>query len=592
MGKEITILCIDDDPAVLKVLENYFNRMGYKVFPAEDGEKGLALFHSLRPDIILVDLRMPKVDGFQVLQTVREDAPDTPVIVFSGEGERADVIQALRLGAWNYFTKSIDNFAFIEHSVQQALDKARLIRENKAYQQGLEKKFFTLIENFAGFIFTIDHDFRITYMNPALITYLGHDATGEKCHKALFGFDGACQWCSPDLLLYGQGHKREIQNPQDGRWYYAVHAPMVNESGQVTEIQVILNDITERKKTELELREREEYLRKENILLRSSLADRYKFGSLVGKSKPMQEVYEAIINAAASDAGVIIYGETGTGKELVAREIHENSDRKNSDMVYVNCGAIPENLIESEFFGYKKGAFTGASKDKHGFLDLADGGTLFLDEVGEIPLNMQVKLLRALEGGGYAPVGGTERKKPDIRIIAATHRDLKKAVKQGMMRQDFLYRIHIIPIHLPALRERKEDIPLLVEHFLTQYAPDKVPPITAKIHRALQNYDWPGNVRELHNTINRLVTLKKLDFMGLDLIEQSTEDKDTNAIHLDYQGKSLSLILEELEKEVLLKILAQADWRQGKVAESLQIDRKTLYRKMKQFGIDRASLKK
>ncbi|MBU0909367.1 MAG: sigma-54 dependent transcriptional regulator, partial [Proteobacteria bacterium] len=391
--------------------------------------------------------------------------------------------------------------------------------------------------------------------------------------------------------LYGQSFKQEIQNQQDGRWYYAVHSPVLNENGQVTEIQVILNDITERKKTELDLREREEYLRKENIRLRSSLADRYKFGSLVGKSKPMQEVYETIINAAASDAGVIIYGETGSGKELVAREIHENSDRKNREIVYVNCGAIPENLIESEFFGYKKGAFTGAGKDKHGFLDLADGGTLFLDEVGEIPLNMQVKLLRALEGGGYAPVGGTEVKKPDIRIIAATHRDLKKAVKQGLMRQDFLYRIHIIPIHLPALRARKEDIPLLVEHFLKEYDPDRVPPITAEIHRALQSYDWPGNVRELQNTINRLVTLKKLDFLGLDLAAQSPGDMGAG-LEIDYQGKSLGTILEELEKEVLLKILAQGDWHQGKVAASLQIDRKTLYRKMKQFDIDRTPLKK
>ncbi|MBU4261490.1 MAG: sigma 54-interacting transcriptional regulator [Proteobacteria bacterium] len=589
MSKEPTLLCIDDDPSVLKVLANYFTRKGFKVFPAENGKIGLELYHSLQPDIVLVDLKMPGMDGFQVLQTVQADSPDTPIIVISGEGERADVIQALRLGAWDFHIKSIDNFAFIEHSVQQALDKARLIRENKAYQHGLEKKLFTVIENFDGFIITIDQNFHITYMNPALITHLGHDATGENCHKALFGFDGRCQWCRPDQLLYGQSLKQEIQNPQDDRWYYAVHSPVLNESGQVTEIQVILTDITERKKTELELREREEYLRKENIRLRSSLADRYKFGSLVGKSKPMLEVYETIINAAASDAGVIIYGETGTGKELVAREIHQNSDRKKRGIIYVNCGAIPENLIESEFFGYKKGAFTGAIKDKHGFLDLADGGTLFLDEVGEIPLNVQVKLLRALEGGGYVPVGGTEVKKPDIRIIAATHRDLKKAVKQGLMRQDFLYRIHIIPIHLPALRARKEDIPLLVEHFLKEYDSDKVPPITAEIHRALQSYDWPGNVRELQNTINRLVTLKKLDFLGLDLAEHPLGDRAAG-LEIDYQGKSLAAILKELEKKVLLKILAQGDWHQGKVSELLQIDRKTLYRKLKQFGIDRVSL--
>ncbi|MBU0908543.1 MAG: response regulator, partial [Proteobacteria bacterium] len=173
MSKEPTLLCIDDDPPILKMLANYFTRKGFQVFPAEDGEIGIELYQSLQPDIVLVDLKMPRVDGFQVLKTIRQNSPDTPVIVVSGEGERADVIQALRLGAWDYLIKSIDNFAFIEHSVQQALDKARLIRENKAYQQGLEKKLFTVIENFDGFVYTIDQDFRITYMNPSLIIHLG-----------------------------------------------------------------------------------------------------------------------------------------------------------------------------------------------------------------------------------------------------------------------------------------------------------------------------------------------------------------------------------------------------------------------------------
>ena len=194
--------------------------------------------------------------------------------------------------------------------------------------------------------------------------------------------------------------------------------------------------------------------------LRSSQHNRDRFGNIIGKSPAIQRVYELILNAAATDANVILYGESGTGKELVAHAIHEMSSRKSGSFVPVNCGAIPETLMESEFFGHRKGAFTGAIIDKHGFLDLADGGTLFLDELGEIGQSMQVKLLRAIDGGGFTPIGGSQVKTPDLRIIAATNRDVAEQVRKGVIREDFFYRIHVIPIQLPALRERKEDIPL------------------------------------------------------------------------------------------------------------------------------------
>ena len=191
------------------------------------------------------------------------------------------------------------------------------------------------------------------------------------------------------------------------------------------------------------------------------------------------------------------------------------SSRKSGSFVPVNCGAIPETLMESEFFGHRKGAFTGAVIDKHGFLDLADGGTLFLDELGEIGQSMQVKLLRAIDGGGFTPIGGSQVKTPDLRIIAATNRDVAEQVRKGVIREDFFYRIHVIPIHLPSLRERKEDIPLLVEHFVEKFGKGKnLPPLTPRIMEALRAHDWPGNVRELQNTVFRYLTLKKLDFAG------------------------------------------------------------------------------
>ena len=414
MTKQKKLLCIDDDRSILLMIRRFFDRQSYTVFTAENGDEGLKTFDAQKPDVVLVDLNMPKVTGFEVLETITTESPDIPVLVISGEGEMDDVIRALRLGAWNYQTKPLENLNLIKHAVEQALEKASLIKENKAYQIGLEKKFSTIVNNFEGFVLTCDTQSRITYMNPASINHLGYDALGKTCHETLFGFGEKCPWCINEITMEMKSCSLEIQSPVDGRWYHAIKSPIADHHGNVKECQLILLDITEQKKAILDLQENEEYLRKENERLRSSMSDRYRFGDIIGKSSPMQEVYETILNASASDAGVIIYGESGTGKELVAKAIHDNSDRKDNKLVYVNCGAIPENLIESEFFGYMKGAFSGAEKDKHGFLDIANGGTLFMDEIGDVPLSMQIKLLRAIEGGGYMPVGSTEVKFPDI----------------------------------------------------------------------------------------------------------------------------------------------------------------------------------
>jgi transcriptional regulator with PAS, ATPase and Fis domain len=256
-----------------------------------------------------------------------------------------------------------------------------------------------------------------------------------------------------------------------------------------------VRDITEAKLREMAMQQDAEHLRRENINLRSSIKDRYRLGSIIGKSRAMQEVYERILNAAATNANVIIYGDSGTGKELVARAIHDMSTRSQKPFVPVNCAAIPENLLESEFFGHKKGAFTGAHANKRGYLDMADGGTLFLDEVGELALSLQAKLLRAIENGGYTPVGSSVNKDADFRVIAATNRNLPEQLRTGGMREDFFYRIHVIPINVPPLRDRREDIPLLLEHFLKRYSEaGRVKPVPGHVIGELINYHWPGNV--------------------------------------------------------------------------------------------------
>jgi PAS domain S-box-containing protein len=345
-------------------------------------------------------------------------------------------------------------------------------------------------------------------------------------------------------------------------------------------------DITESKKAEAILRENEATLRRENILLKSSMQKRYGFGNIVGKSEPMQAVYNQIVEAANSNANVIIYGESGTGKELVSKAIHEMSARKAQKFVSVNCGAIPDHLLESEFFGHKKGAFTGAYADKKGFMDIADKGILFLDEIGEIDLHMQVKLLRAIEGNGYTPVGGSRIIKPDVRIIAATSQDLAEQVNKGKMRKDFFYRVHIIPINLPPLRDRKDDIPLLIQHFLKEFKYDekKTSVLTPQVMKALQDYDWPGNIRELQNVLQRLLTIKRLD---LNMIPENFEpEADVSSESDDSSTEGLKSLMESYEKRLILAALEKNKWRRLKSASDLNINRKTLFKKMKQHGLE------
>ncbi|MDM8539292.1 sigma-54 dependent transcriptional regulator, partial [Desulfobacterales bacterium HSG17] len=346
-----------------------------------------------------------------------------------------------------------------------------------------------------------------------------------------------------------------------------------------------LRDITEKKEKEASSIEETKQLRNENILLRTSLKERYRFQNIIGISAVMQHVYDQILSAANSDANVSIYGESGTGKELVAKAIHDLSNNDESTFVTINCGAIPEPLMESEFFGYKKGAFTGAVIDKHGFLDLADKGTLFLDEIGEIPLSMQVKLLRAIDGGGYNPIGSHEKHMSNFRIIAATNRDLKKEVIKGNMREDFYYRIQVIPIKLPPLRERKEDLPFLVEHFTQMFSKkSRFKKIPDKIISQIYHYDWGGNIRELQNVLLRFFSTGEFELISLKNEEPGFKS-DGHYETINEEQHNLNVSVEKNEKELIIDALKTNNWHRLNTAAQLGISRSTLFRKLKKYRL-------
>ena len=589
----------------------------------------------------------------------------------------------------------------------------REIEERKRAEEALresEEKYRSMMEAMNDPVYICSNDYRVTYMNPAMINRIGtSDIEGIPCYKLMHGLDEKCNWCVHDKIQKGEHSVTDLISPKDGRVYHVSHSPVFHTNNSISKMTIFrditeykqaeealreseeryrmltehvadgvtlvqnekfvfvnnafvsmfgytnasqlvgkravdlissgfdqgikeiysglesgiscekifrapcikregrefwveghhniikwkgmsailttIRDITERRLQEIAIQEETERLRDENIRLRSSIKERYKFRDIIGKSRLMQEIYELILKAANSDANVVIYGESGTGKEMVARAIHDMSNRKDKVFVAVNCGAIPETLLESEFFGYKKGAFTGANIDKHGYLDLAGGGTLFLDEVSELNLNLQVKLLRVIDGGGYTPVGSNKVKYSDFHIITATNKNLLELVYNNLMREDFFYRLHVIPVTVPPLRERKEDIPLLVEHFLKLHSGDNDRQnLPGKIFEALQNHDWPGNVRELENVLKRYLTIQSLDFVNPYGSETVHENNKSN-IDFSHKGAGLRDTLEMFEKDYIAKVLNQNQWHRGKTAKMLGIPERTLYRKLKQFQL-------
>ncbi len=446
--KRQTVLIIDDDESLRRVIEYTLHEAGYRVLTAADGEAGLRLFAVEAPAVVVTDIQMPGISGYDVLKRVKAEGPETLVIVITAYGSVEKAVEAMKLGAYDYLTKPFSR------------DELRLV-----------------------------------------------------VAKA-FSFHG---------------------------------------------------------------------LQEENVRLREELSDRLDFSHMVGTSDQMQEVFEMVRRVAGSEATVLVSGESGTGKELIARAIHHGSERRAGPFVPVNCAAIPAELLESELFGHLRGAFTGAVKDRRGKFEMADGGTLFLDEVGELPVELQPKLLRALQEREIEPVGGAPRK-IDVRVVAATNRDLEAALAEGTFREDLYYRLAVIPVHLPPLRDRRADIPLLVRHFLRKHGGPAEIAVSDGAMRRLTAYDWPGNVRELENAVERMLILRRgelLEESDLPPKIQRPAPPACGVLNLPDEGYGL----EDLEKEAVLEALRRNGGNQTRAAAFLRIPRHTLIYRMEKYGI-------
>ncbi|NTW70494.1 MAG: sigma-54-dependent Fis family transcriptional regulator [Chlorobiaceae bacterium] len=325
-------------------------------------------------------------------------------------------------------------------------------------------------------------------------------------------------------------------------------------------------------------------LTEENKRMKSELSDKSDFQTIIGSSEEMEKVFEVIRKVADTEAPVLITGESGTGKELVARSIHANSSRRNGPFVTINCAAIPRDLLESELFGHTKGAFTGAIKEKKGKFQLADGGTIFLDEVGELLLELQPKLLRALQEKEVEPVGSTKVQKLDVRIVSATNRIIDKAITDGTFREDLYYRLSVIEINLPPLRERREDIPLLLRYFCIKHCTEKIT-FEKDALDALNLYAWPGNVRELENSVERLLIMRNSNEISIaDLPDKFREHKKHGSALLKLPDEGYSL--EQLEREIVIEALERNSWNQTASARFLRIPRHTLIYRIEKYGIE------
>ncbi|MBW2710307.1 MAG: sigma 54-interacting transcriptional regulator [Deltaproteobacteria bacterium] len=444
----------------------------------------------------------------------------------------------------------------------------------------------------------INPDMTVAWVNAQTEKILPwNELVGKVCYEAAAKREEPCEGCGAlEAFSDGQIHQTERQSPVDGKWHHIVSIPIEDESGAVVQVLESTTDITTRKETEAvrdkaleELKELKEKLEQENIYLKEEIQTVQGFKEIVGKSNPLLYVLSKVKQVAETDSTVLIQGETGVGKELIARAIHQKSLRSSKPFVKVNCAALPANVIESELFGHEPGAFTGANRLRRGRFELSDGGTIFLDEISEISLEIQAKLLGVIQEKKFERVGGSKTLKVDTRIIVATNRHLMDEIAANRFRTDLFYRLNVFPITIPPLRDRRNDIPPLVEHFVAMFTKrigKTIDQIPQPVMERLVAYDWPGNVRELSNVIERaVITCPGLVLRLPKSIESNLKESNQAA-----ESKEGLITLEEMERRHILNALEITGWRISGAkgaARILDINPSTLRNRIKKLGLNK-----
>ncbi len=586
-----SILIVDDEESLRLTFKMFLKREGYQPVDAVSTfEEALAAIKNREYDLIISDIVLEGASGIDLLRHVRQEGLKCPVVMITGYPNVKTAAEAVRLGAFDYIPKPVNKEALLRTTkmalAQRALEieKEKAEAERERYRQYLE----TIFRSVRDAIITVDKDFKIVELNQAASTWLkellGFVPIGVPINQ-IPGVMGAS--CIKDVETVIETrrevgeHRVECEKPDGSRRVLSVSAaPLEDGKGNFLGVVLVARDMT--RLEDLEQRGR-----------------RSRFYRLVGQSQPMQIVYTLIENLGKVDTTVLITGESGTGKELVAEALHGESDRRKGPLVKVDCTAIPEELLENELFGHKKGAFTGATGDRKGRILSADGGTLFLDEIGDISLKMQLRLLRFLQEKTFYPVGSDKPIHVDVRVIAATNVDLKKKVQEGTFREDLYFRLKVVDIMLPPLRERKEDIPLLVQHFIDRFRQKMGKEITGISDQAMEilmAYSWPGNVRELEHIVERACvlcageTISERDLpdeiKGVGPVPPPTKVPEIVAPVEIQPARTKPRKEGASEVQAIIETLRKTGGNKAKAARLLGIDRSTLYRKLREHNID------
>ncbi len=558
------IFIVDDEQIITFMLKKFLSGEGYDVDTVNDINEAKAGIGHKDYDLIITDIVLGADTGVDLLREVKKMKLTCPVIFITGNPNIDAASEAVRLGAYDYLPKPVENETLLR-TVEKALKHKSLIDEKNKYRSNLDAMFKCTKDA----IIMVDKDLVILEYNKAAEEIFGFpgDAKGEKYEPSLSGFSGKCLDALNETIttkLFAEANRFECSNQsRPKRVVSIVTYPLFDYHEKFYGCVLLARDETKLVKLESDLRERQQ------------------LQNIIGKSEKIQNIYSSIDVLAEVQTTVLITGESGSGKGLVAEALHYHNRSTNKPFVVVNCTALSDNLLESELFGHVKGAFTGAVSDRIGRFQKADGGTIFLDEIGDITKTMQLRLLRVLQDQEFERVGDSTPVKVDVRIIAATNQDLRNKVRQGKFREDLYHRLKVVELIIPPLRERREDIPLLVDHFMEKFSKTfnkDIKSLSADVQKIFREYKWPGNVRELRHALENAFVLCNKPVITVDNLPSDFQNPITSDTRPLEKRRSY-------DRHSILRALKETDWNKAKAARLLGISRGTIYTKIEEYNI-------